>query len=294
MEGGAAAATTLPRATDMSPAANPLLQIPNFAALGAQMKDPKISANFRNLILKFGFQIQPRRDDHPEPRAGADRAGKQKAASKGKKIKKAPRDPTKPRPPKRAQFKHCVSRGIRHNYVPYIRSISTPDWAEATIDPIHEEKVEGFDRLGAHRELEIYESRILCGMDPLNFHPVLARKAKEEDRGLVLCLYECEKAQRYETERVKEKIPKFWPARPWDTDETRMNDAETAAMEKRLKEEEEKLMADFTARSSPLLTPRRTQTASVKLKKPQRTTLVELHAGNFLTSSDDDTDLDDF
>lgn len=291
MEGGAASATTLPR-SDISPAPSPLLQLPNFAALGAQMKDPNFSEHFRNLFLKFGRQA--RREDGQDGHAKSEKSGRQKTLGKGKKLKKAPRDPTKPRPPKKSQFKHCISRGIRHCYVPYLRNISTPDWTGEAIETMSSEKVEGFDRAAAHREMEIYESRILCGMDPCNFHPVLARKAKAEDRGLVLCRYEFEKAQRYETQRVKERTPKFWPARPWDTDETRMTDGETAALQKRLKEEEERLMSEFSAKTSPLLPMRRCQTPNIKIKKPQRTTLVELHAGDFLTDCEDDTDVDDF
>lgn len=278
------------------PSTSPLTQIQNFAKLEAQFTDPKFST-LRNLIMKLGPFMQAKAAPTKTEPKSADKPKQQTKSSK-KAPKAEPQSLAQspsPRKQKKPEFKQCVSRGVRHVYQPYLRDISTPDWSGDFSSTEQLNIIENFDRVKAHREMEIYEARILGGGDVLHCHPILARKAKEEDCGLVLSRLEYEKSQRYETVPVIEKVPGFWPERVWDRPETRMTKAETEETEKKLRAEEEKIMEICAIeRVNPIVTPKRTQSgAGVKVKKMKSTT-VKLDPIYYLTDDSDATEVDDF
>jgi hypothetical protein len=128
------------------------------------------------------------------------------------------------------EFKHNVSHGIRHSYQPYIREISTPDWAAASPAPAAPPGIAGFDIREAHGRLEFCEHRIINGRDPQFRHPAQAIAAAEIEPFDPTPI-EAEKVDRYDICEVTERIPRFWPERQWDRDGTRMTEEETKRLE---------------------------------------------------------------
>lgn len=280
------------------PATSALSQIQNLAKIEAQFTDPKF-ATLRNLIMKLSPLMQPKGAPvervKTEPKTAEKPKQQQKVSKKA--VKPEPQtnsQPQTPRKQKKPEFKQCASRGVRHVYQPYLRDISTPDWSGDFSSTDQLNVIENFDIVEAHREMEIYEARILGGGDVLHCHPILARKAKEEDSGLVLSKHEYDKSMRYETIPVIEKAPDFWPMRAWDRPDTRMTKAETEETEKKLKYEEEKIMEICSVqRVSPIVTPKRTLSSTgVKVKK-MKSTVVKLDPIYYLTDDSDATEMED-
>lgn len=292
MEIGAKPASGALKPSEMSPAPA-LLQlrqsIPNIEAMRS---DPQFSSIFREMLMKFAY-AHARKSTDVKP---TDKKVQQTKPQTP--VKKASSDPPTPAPSpesprqrkKKPEFKHCVSHGVRHSYVPYIRDISTPDWA-GNADVGEGQKIDGFDVVQSHKNMEIYESRILCGYFPSYAHPILARKALMEDGGLVMTQYEYEKTQRYETQNVKERVPGFWPERPWDTPDVKMSPEETEVLAKRLRDEEEMLLPDQRMRDQ--YSPKRSQSGTPKQKKP-KSTLIKVTPVRYMTDDSDCTDIDDF
>jgi hypothetical protein len=134
-----------------------------------------------------------------------------------------------------------------------------------------------------HSELEVYECRILSGVDPEHRHPALAVLVKSEaESALVRTEGEEGKGGRYVVVEVDERIPDFWPARKWDRKERMMS----AQQSKRVGEEIEKQRAAMVVKSSP-----GRATTPTYVRATVRAAVVLLHTEKFVTDgSDGETD----
>lgn len=282
-------------------AANTLAHLQSIARSDMQFSDPKLQA-LRNWLIRSGNLLMKQVSaDKIHTSQSTDEIKSETVSKKKQKQETPPPSQTpSPRKHKKVDFKQCATRGVRHVYQPYLREISTPDWAGnlSSGDESETHEIEKIDRIDLHKELEIYESRISSGGDSVHFHPIMARQAKIVDRGLVLSQHEHEKAMRYEAVPIVEKTPCFWPERPWDRPETRMSKGETEQLERKLLEEDEKLK-EFCSiqRPNPLVNPKRSQSSTAgpnKTKRIMKTTIVKLDPIYYLTDDSDGTDLDDF
>jgi hypothetical protein len=74
-----------------------------------------------------------------------------------------------------------------------------------------------------HQQLELWESEILAGRDPLHPYPIQAIAAFRQGGNLPLD----ERSSRYENVRVAERVPDFWPNRGRDEPAARMGREES-------------------------------------------------------------------
>lgn len=154
-----------------------------------------------------------------------------------------------------------------------------------------------FDQSERHRRLEIYENRIIWGLNNEYQHPAQAIKAASEGMTYVLSKEENEKTTRYEQIPCKHIVPKFWEPRVWDKTEDLLDEAKS-----------EELQANIVAASTPKLTRPTTphshtskrqllkrslsvNVGSTKRGRPKRGmdySLLMLPIGNFETDSDNE------
>jgi hypothetical protein len=276
------------RAGDLSPL-TPL--IPQLQAIEAHLKDPNLSNAVREMILRFGPSLFTKREE------GADARSRQTLEKvKGKQRKGvakpiAPVSPPRAKEKKRPEFTYCLSRGVRHSYKPYIRDISTPDWAESRCGKVASISCDGaFDRATVHGLLETYESRIQNGRDKDRLHPALSISAYTEGLELVRSAFETEKADKYEEVRVRTRVPQFWPKRVWDTPEDLMSAEQSQHLSAELAGLQ---LTGMTAKAPSVKAPSGSRPKR-SMKKVVRTNALVLHRISYVTDEEDDTDWEDF
>jgi hypothetical protein len=231
----------------------------------------------RHFMLRMGLSLQPVRVD-PVPKAPP----KPKA--------QPPSPPASPpkRPPQKTrerEFKHALSRGVRHSYEGHIRDISTPDWAASDSSRPPAAIAGDFDICEVHGQLEACEHRIINGLDRERHHPALCVAVAA---GLELKPEESEKAERYEFCQVAGKVPTFWPTRVWDEPASQFSEEES----KRLGELLLGQGTEFVPKV--VKSPVRIRTSHSPQQKVRKTSLLLLDMNNYKTDdSDGDTDWDD-
>lgn len=154
-----------------------------------------------------------------------------------------------------------------------------------------------FDQNERHRRLEIYENRIIWGLNNEYQHPAQSIKAAADGMLYVLSKEEFEKSNRYEQIPCKHVVPKFWEPRVWDKTEDLLDEKKS-----------EELQASIEAASTPKLTHPATphshaskkqllkrslsvNIGSTKRGRPRRgmdSSLLMLPIGNFETDSDNE------
>jgi hypothetical protein len=218
------------------------------------------------------------------------------AAKPKSKSKPKPKPNPNPKPvapaPKRQyekrkdnEFKQPACHGIRHSYQPYIRTISTPDWAPAEAAAQSSENFSGFDFCEVHERLELFEHRIINGGDPQYRHPAQCLKAAEE-RELQPTTDESERRERYSASEVIERIPRFWPERKWDHVDDKMSEEET----KRLQD----AMGGPPVDGRMVKLPARVRPSSKGSHRVKKTSVVLLDSHDYRTDgSDGETDWDE-
>jgi hypothetical protein len=197
-------------------------------------------------------------------------------------------------------FTFSVSRGVRHFYENYIREISTPDWAAPCLPAALEPPPTGAFDIGAtHLKLEICEHRIINGLDRARGHPAMCLDAAEEAPEETWAPYEAARKKRYARCDVAERIPTFWPARPWDTDAAVLSPDASERLRDKLREQgvlRPPLPQPSAARKPPEKKPKRIRPTTVAGRRvTSNTSLISLNFRKFLTDdSDDETDWEDF
>lgn len=93
-----------------------------------------------------------------------------------------------------------------------------------------------FEIFKCHQRMEVYESRILAGVESKYKHPA---EVIEMDKELLYTVYtkdECERADRFLTIPENKIIPNFWPSRNWDSAENILDETKTEDLSKRIRE----------------------------------------------------------
>ncbi|OHT04592.1 hypothetical protein TRFO_27855 [Tritrichomonas foetus] len=105
-----------------------------------------------------------------------------------------------------------------------IKRIQTPDWVDADVSPVIPEvkPILDYEMEKSHIRLEIYENRIIGGVEERFIHPASAINASDLDGELILTPQEELKTKNYKFIDVVQPTPLFWPKRCWDTPENMM------------------------------------------------------------------------
>lgn len=194
-----------------------------------------------------------------------------------------------------------------HNYqiIPPKR-IKTPDWImndeeDAISDESeHEKKVKNaddFDFVEEHKKIELFENRIIYGIDGCYYHPAQARELALDTVGVVMSKEEYQKSQRYDCQTLPEKKPLFWPERVWDTSDSTMTQEENDKLKNAI-DEINILPKSFPVQpslrsSSQQSTKRSHSSSSLKRITPRNPSIVCINFGLFDTDDEDGTDLSD-
>jgi hypothetical protein len=183
------------------------------------------------------------------------------------------------------EFKYALPHGVRHSYRPYIREISTPDWAATAPSSPAAFASGDFDVRDAHGQLEACEHRIISGVDQARRHPALCIDAASLRPELTLG--ESERAERYAVCEISEKVPAFWPARMWDQPAGRLSDVDSKRLGELLHGQEPEVLpkvAKSSVKIGPSLSPHRVK----------KTSLLLLDMNDYRTdASDEETDWDE-
>jgi hypothetical protein len=255
------------------------IPLDHLAALRSPSPDIQYNA-LRDFIRRMGLSLQPMKMEPPPPPPPKPKA--RPASSPVSPLPKRQYQKTKDR-----EFKHAVSHGVRHSYQPYIREISTPDWAAITPCPSPVSEKCGFDIRQIHGRLEFFEHRIINGHYQQYRHPAQCLVA-DDGRPFDPSSAESEKVERYLTGTVTERIPRFWPERSWDRECDRMTDEET----KRLEEAIAGPIPESPPKPVRSAVKIRSSGGSPRIKK---TSMVMLDFHDYQTDeSEDETDWDDF
>jgi hypothetical protein len=227
----------------------------------------------------MGLSLQPvRADPAPKP---APKPKPKPVSSPVSPMPKRQYQKTKDR-----EFKHALSHGVRHSYQPYIRDISTPDWAATATSPPVAGIGGDFDVCEAHGQLEVCEHRIINGLDKEHRHPALCVEAAALD--IEFTALEEEKADRYAVCEVSEKVPTFWPPRVWDSPEKKLSDEESKRLEQLLVGQGMEVVQKLVkppVRMRPSVSPQ---------PRVKKTTVLLLDTNDYRTDgSDEDTDWDE-
>ena len=190
-----------------------------------------------------------------------------------------------------------------------IKRIHTPDWVlhdsnsqnpSTSPKQIENNPITDFDQVASHFRLEVYESRIINGIEKRFQHPANAINASDLDGELELTPTEEKKLQNYEKVDIKQPIPYFWPQRVWDSQEPQM----TQTLNNILFSDVQKITQitssltffhSKSAPSSPKL--RRSNSARIprhKTHKKSKDILLNISFNNYLTDDSEFTDLEDF
>jgi hypothetical protein len=170
---------------------------------------------------------------------------------------------------------------IRHSSQPDIRCVSTAGRSTSTATPGGLAAVD-FDVLHKHQQLELWESAILAGRDPLHVHPIQAITAFEKGGNLPLD----KQSSRYEDAQGTERVPDFWPDRSWDEPTAQMGRNESEELLRRIKAARDK---------PPKAVSRQKKPRSAAILTPVEDAIVRLNASAFRTAfSGEETDSDAF
>jgi hypothetical protein len=199
------------------------------------------------------------------------------------------------------------------NRIQIPKRVLTPDW-DKTSDRLTE-KIESrkaafydeeeenenekmwkaFDQIERHRRLEIYENRIIWGLNNEYQHPAQSIKAASEGMSFVLSKDESQKAKRYEEMPCKHVVPKFWEPRVWDKPEDSLDETKSQELQDSIQAASApKLTRPVTPQPSKKQLLKRSLSVSVgstKRGRPKRgmdLNFLVLPIGNFETDSDNE------
>jgi hypothetical protein len=268
---------------ELPPPVNPVLPFSWRTQVESQLQDPIMLATMLNSVMRLRTlqMLQAK-----------------KVASPPTPLAKPPPSPQSLKSPKKKpDFKSCASRGVRHSYAPYIRPISTPNWTDSpSADrPAESPHESDFTIRDMHRKLEVYESRIISRADHAHRHPALSVVAMDEADGpIVLSGAEADRADRYRAVEVADRIPRFWPARPWDRPEAMMTQEETDRMAHWIEQQVVAARPGMPERMAPRI-PRIASDGGVKKQVKKKNSVIVLETELFLTDgSGDETDWEDY
>ena len=105
-------------------------------------------------------------------------------------------------------------------------------------DEEHFEDLSNYDYAEAHKNIEVYESRIQCGIETGYGHPAEAHLALAANPHFTLNDEELERSLNYNLEPVINIVPAFWPRRPWDKEGDILTPQATAELKEKMEEAE--------------------------------------------------------
>ncbi|KAH0793777.1 hypothetical protein GPJ56_002329 [Histomonas meleagridis] len=187
--------------------------------------------------------------------------------------------------------------------MPPVKRIKTPDWIEnkEPISPqISQESsplvpFEEFNFVKEHQMIELFEARIISGIEEDFYHPAQARDLAAESFDVVMTKEETEKSDRYQCTMLPEKTPLFWPERVWDTPESMMTEEESNSLKSEI--ETINILPKEFPKPPPPRSPTPSQhkrSHSSNTKRSRHNFVVQIQFGSIDTDDDDFTDFSDF
>jgi hypothetical protein len=162
----------------------------------------------------------------------------------------------------------------------------TPDGPK-TQSVASQRRPSSFDIVATHKQLELWELRIINGQDARYPHPAHAVIAARENQECELTKAEKARAGRYREVKIKEKRPSFWTPRPWDKGV--MNEAQSQALAAKIERASEaKAVTQGRKRSGN----HKGRSARLRMKERAVVELDPIYYGTDQT--DDETEWSDF
>ena len=208
---------------------------------------------------------------------------------------------------------------LKKSRVSHPRRIQTPDWEQnISSNPLpkapivsskqtYQTDIEpywgSFDMIEKHRRIELFESRIIWGLDDKHLHPAHALHAASCGIPFVMTSEENKKSNRYENQTVKTVIPKFWESRVWDKPENMLDELQSDTIIDQIQVAmSPKLPSSNTIsprpKKNPIKRSQSTQMVPVRRGRPPRVPsdshTIILPTGVYETDSEDLSEWEDF
>ena len=137
----------------------------------------------------------------------------------------------------RPKLQPIVKVFSKNDYQDSFKTITTPDWVDISQGKAkrgeNRKKTHATVNEKMHQRLEICECRIIYGNTKYK-HPAYSIQLEKDEKDLVPTESEKTRIDNYKVKEVKQTVPLFWEARPWDNQSDILSKEESDSIQEKI------------------------------------------------------------